>query len=578
MNQATATFSRSENSVKPKQIGQLLQQKGIISQSQIDQALDHQKSDTDRKLLGEVLIELGFVTEDQVAEVLAEAYGMPYVKLSPGVTDPSTVEVLPREFIEKHLVLPMFQVNGKLTVAVHEPANVFLIEEVERVAGCPVQIAAATQKDITQMIQALLPNSSVFVIDEIVDGVEPADLSIVDSHVTDLTNLEDAAGQSPVVKMVNFLLFSAVNDNASDIHIEPDEHRLRVRYRLDGRLFEKVCPPVQMAAAIASRIKIMASLDISERRIPQDGGMHVMIDGRPIDLRVSTMPGKYGEKVVIRVIDNSNVNINLDKLGFGHEMLERFKTALHQPNGIILVTGPTGSGKSTTLYSALSEVNDEDVNICTVEDPIEFSLGGVNQFQVNEKAGFTFASALRSLLRQDPDIIMLGEIRDVETAKIAVQAALTGHQVLTTLHTNDAPSAVTRLTNVGVESFLIAASLRAVLAQRLVRKICPDCKEMVEPTKAQAAAVSASIGETIPIYEGRGCKRCRDTGYRGRIGIYELFTPSEEIVDLIAKHATLVELKSAARDAGYLSLRKDGMEKVRAGITTVEEVLRATAG
>jgi len=575
---SSATTSTSAAPAKPKQIGRLLEARGLISDEQVAEALSHQKAQGNRKLLGEVLIELGFVTEDQVMEVLAEAYEVPYARITPRVSDATVVEMLPREFCEKHTVMPLFHVRGKLTIAVSEPANVFVVEEAERVAGCPVQIVAATAHDIRQTLQTHMPSANVFVIDDIVDHSEPADFSVVEKEVTEIGNLEEVAGQSPVVKLVNYLIYSAVQDGASDIHIEPDEHRLRVRYRVDGRLFEKLSPPPSMAAAIASRIKIMSSLDISERRVPQDGGIHVMMDSRPIDLRVSTMPGKFGEKVVIRVIDNSNISVGLEKLGFGHAMLEAFKDALHKPNGISLVTGPTGSGKSTTLYSMLQEVNTDDVNICTVEDPVEFNVGGINQFQVNEKAGFTFANALRALLRQDPDIIMVGEIRDLETAKIATQAALTGHQVLSTLHTNDAPSAVTRLMNIGVESFLIAASLRAVLAQRLVRKICANCKEAVEPTPTERKAMEPHVGEVTSIYRGAGCNKCRNTGFKGRAGVFELLVPDDEVLDLITKGAGAIEIRRAIDRSGFVSLRRDGFEKVQAGLTSVDEVLFATAG
>ena len=569
------TLSHGTN--KTRQLGQILLDRGMISDRQIADALAWQKDHGNRKLLGEVLTELGFVTEDQVTEVLAEAYEIPYARVNPRISDPKVIEVLPREFLEKHGILPMFMVNGRLTVAVSEPANVFLIEEIQRLADCPVQLVAATARDIEQTLAAHLPNANVFVIDDIVDGVKAEEFSVIEKQVTDLANLAEVAGQSPIIKLVNYLIFSAVKEGASDVHIEPGDNRLRVRFRIDGRLFEKICPPSAMTPAIVSRIKIMANLDISERRMPQDGGIHVLIEGRPIDLRVSTMPGKFGEKVVVRVIDNGNVVVTLDRLGFNRHMLSTLKHMLTQPDGILLVTGPTGSGKSTTLYSMLAEVNTDDVNICTVEDPVEYSLAGVNQFQVHEKAGFTFAAALRSLLRQDPDIIMLGEVRDLETATISVQAALTGHQVLSTLHTNDAPSAVTRLVNIGVEPFLIAASLRGVLAQRLVRKICTECKTELEPSAVQRRAMEAALGMADKVYHGEGCARCRHTGYKGRVGIFELLAPDEEMRDLIARGATLQELRLLADRNDYVTLRQDGMEKVRAGLTTIDEILYATA-
>ncbi len=561
-----------------KQLGQLLLEKELVTPEQIDQALSHQQSQGHRKLLGETLVEMNLVTTDQVAEVLAEAYGVPYAKVCPRLADPKVVETLPREFVEKHCVMPLFLVNGKLTVAVPEPANLFLIEEIEKVSGYAVQIVAATAHDIQQTLQSYLPAANVFVIDEIVDDIQTKDFNVVDKQITELTNLEEVAGHSPVIKLVNYLIYCAVQEGASDIHIEPDENKLRVRYRVDGRLYEKITPPYQMHAAVVSRIKIMAQLDISERRVPQDGGIHVMLEGRPIDLRVSTMPGKHGEKTVIRIIDNRNILVSLEKLGFTYDMLQVFKQIVHSPNGICLVTGPTGSGKSTTLYSALSEINDSAVNICTVEDPIEFNLSGVNQFQVNEKAGFNFSNALRALLRQDPDIVMLGEIRDQDTARIATQAALTGHMVLSTLHTNDAPSAVTRLYNIGVEPYLVAASVRGVLGQRLVRKVCSNCKEPVDVPPPIRRTAEKVVGSIETFYHGKGCSKCRNTGFAGRIGIFELLKPSDAMLDLIAAGASLGQLRELAAQEGFITLRTDGMEKVKAGLTTVEEILYATAG
>src|SRR6476661_8801355 len=455
-----------------KPLGQLLLSKGLLKQEQLERALEEQKRSNHQKLLGEILVELRICTEDQITEALAQAYGVPYGRISPKVADPKVIAALPKEFLEKHQVLPLFLVERVLTVAVPEPANVFLLEEIERLSGFQVQVVAATTRDIKATLQTYLPNDKAFVIDDIIEEVKPEEFTLIETPVQDIADLEQAAGDSPVVKLVNYTIYNAVKDGASDVHIEPGDNALRIRYRIDGRLMEKLRPPFQMGAAVASRVKIMAGLDISERRLPQDGGIHVMMDKRPIDLRVSTMPGKHGEKVVVRVIDNDKASVNLEKLGFGYDTLKQWRKLITLPNGILLVTGPTGSGKSTTLYACLQEINADDTNICTVEDPVEYALGGINQFQVNEKAGFTFATALRSLLRQDPDIMMVGEIRDGDTARIAVQAALTGHLVLSTLHTNDAPGAVTRLFNVGIEPYLVGASIAGVMAQRLVRKLC----------------------------------------------------------------------------------------------------------
>jgi type IV pilus assembly protein PilB len=417
----------------------------------------------------------------------------------------------------------------------------------------------------------------VFVIDDIIEEVQPEEFNVIEQPVQDVVNLEAAAGDSPVIKLVNYIIYNAVKDGASDIHVEPGESTLRIRYRVDGCLTEKIRPPHQMHAAVASRIKIMAGLDISERRLPQDGGIHVMMDKRPVDLRVSTMPGKHGEKVVIRVIDNDKASVNLEKLGFSYDTLKGWRKLINLPNGIVLVTGPTGSGKSTTLYASLQELNSGEVNICTVEDPIEYALSGVNQFQVNEKAGFTFATALRALLRQDPDIMMIGEVRDIETAKLATQAALTGHLVLSTLHTNDAPGAITRLYNLGIEPYLVGATVVGVMAQRLVRKLCQHCKEPYAPGMNEKRQIDRLAGNIDKLYKAKGCQRCRNLGFSGRIGIYELLVPDDSTIEQISQGAALNDLRENAKKKGMTPLRGDGMEKVKAGITTLEEIYRVTA-
>jgi len=558
------------------QLGQLLLERGVVTAEQIETALTEQKDKGHRKLLGELLVEMGYCTDNQIASALAQAYGVPYAQASPKICDPKVLDILPREFLEEYIILPLFKVHDVLTVAVSEPTNVFLIDEIERLSGCKVQIVCSTSKDIKSTLQTYLPAANVFVIDDIIDDEGLDDFTLIENITQDITNLEEMAGQSPVVKLVNYMLYNAVRENASDIHIEPDDKKLRVRYRVDGRLYEKICPPHQMHAAIVSRIKIMAELDIAQRRLPQDGGIHVLVEGRPIDLRVSVMPGNFGEKVVIRVIDPQKVLFNLESLGFTYENVRLFREVVQSPNGIVLVTGPTGSGKNTTLYAALSELNSEEVNICTVEDPVECNIRGINQFQVNQAAGFEFSTALRSLLRQDPDIVMVGEIRDHATATIAVQAALTGHLVLSTLHTNDAPGAVTRLLDLGVAPYLVSASLIAVLAQRLVRKICPNCKAEYEPAASIRKAVEKDSGERTIFYRGVGCKKCRNTGFAGRIAIHELFVPSEEIMEMINERTSLKKLRTKALQNGMVSLQSDGIEKVKAGIVSIEEVLRTT--
>ncbi|TVQ60242.1 MAG: type II/IV secretion system protein [Phycisphaerales bacterium] len=556
------------------QLGELLIERGLITRTQLDDALDEQRRTGRKKLLGEILVDLHFVTEEQVVEALAHAYGVPYAKLNPRIADPRVTDKLPRDFIEAHHVLPLFLVDEVMTVAVSEPANLFLVDEIERVCGYRAQIVAATQRDILTTLQAHLPSANVFVIDEIYDDVDSSAFSVVERQATDIKNLEEVAGQSPVIKLVNYILYHAVQEKASDIHIERDDHACRVRYRVDGRLVTKLTPPHQMHPAVISRIKIMSGMDISERRLPQDGDIHIMIDGRPIDMRIATMPGKFGEKVVIRIIDNRNAIVALEKLGMGQDMLTDWRRACASANGVVLVTGPTGSGKSTTLYSVLCELSSDELNISTVENPVEANIPGVNQFQVNEKAGFTFAGALRALLRQDPDILMVGEIRDAETALIATQAALTGHLVFSTLHTNDSLSAATRLVNMGIEPYLVAAILRAALAQRLARKICPHCRESYTPDAAERASMKAMASNCTELHRGVGCSRCRGRGYSGRVGVFELFIPDEEVLEVIATDASLQRLRAVAISKGYHTLRDDGMAKVVSGQTTVEEVIR----
>ena len=563
--------------VKRRQFGQILISKGYITQEQLEQALQNQNATGQHQLLGEVLVEAALVTEDQVVEALAEAYDVPYAKLSPRLADAKIVDLLPRDFCEKHQVLPLFRVDGALTIAVAEPSNVFLVEEVARRTDCQVHVVAASASDIHAMLGQHVSSANVFVIDDIIEDVTADTFQLIETQAEDIANLAGMAGDSPVIKLVNYFLFTAVREGASDIHIEPDDGRLRIRFRVDGVLREQLTPPHQLQAPIVSRIKIMAGLDIAERRLPQDGGIHVLMEGRPIDLRVSTLPNKFGEKVVVRVIDNTRVRVNLEKLGFSVDMLKAFRRLIDLPHGIVLVTGPTGSGKSTTLYAVLGALDSPELNISTVEDPIEFNLRGVNQFQVNEKIGLTFSVVLRALLRQDPDILMIGEVRDQDTARIAVQAALTGHLVFSTLHTNDATSAVTRLMNIGIEPYLISASLAGVLAQRLVRKLCPHCRKPCEPTLQLRQALEAIHQPCNEVFVGQGCAKCRDTGYAGRLGIYELLVPDDDLRQAITDGAALQELRRIARKAGMTTLFDDGLSKVRSGITTFEEVLRVCA-
>ena len=556
----------------PRRLGDLLVAKGYLSQEDLQSALEGQRQGKRNKLLGEILVDLEYCSEDQIVECLATEYGVPYAKLDSRLLDPKIVGVLPREYIEENLVLPLFVVRDTLTIAVSEPSNLFLIDEIRSLSNLRVQIVAATPRDIRRLITAL-PNSKVFVIDDIIENSQDADVTLIEEAIEDIGDIEEIAGQSPVIRLVNYIIFNAVKEGASDIHIEPADRCLRVRYRIDGRLHKSLEVPQHLLNAVNSRIKIMASLDISERRLPQDGRVLVLLEGRKIDLRVSTFPTKRGEKTVIRVLDTRSISLVLEELGFAEDILNTFQGNIHAPNGIILATGPTGSGKSTTLYAALNAISSMENNVCTVEDPIEYHLPLINQFQVQEKIGLTFSKALRTLLRQDPDVIMVGEIRDEETARTAIQAALTGHLVFSTLHTNDACSAVTRLVNMGVEPYLIGAALNMVLAQRLVRRVCSKCKQSYEPPRNIRKALERMGYEMETFYRGVGCRNCRNTGFRGRIALHELLIVSDQLRDAIVSSPSIGPLRKIAAREGMVSLPHDGFRKVREGITTVEEVL-----
>jgi type IV pilus assembly protein PilB len=559
----------------PPRLGNLLIERGYLSIDALQEALEKQRHNGGQKLLGEILVDLELCSEDQIVECLATEYGVPHARLDPRICDPKCVEVLPREYIEGNLVLPLFQVHNVLTVAVTEPSNLFLIDEIRSLTQLDVQIVATTAKDIRRMITNL-PNSKVFVIDDIIEDSEAADVTLIEEAIEDIGDVAEIAGQSPVIRLVNYIIYNAVKEGASDIHIEPAERCLRIRYRIDGRLYKSLEVPSHLINAVTSRIKIMASLDISERRLPQDGLIHVLLDRRKVDLRISTFPTSRGEKTVIRVLDTRTVSLNLEDLGFAEDILTTFQEGVRAPNGIVLVTGPTGSGKSTTLYAALNAISSMENNVCTVEDPIEYHLPLINQFQVQERVGLTFSKALRTLLRQDPDVIMLGEIRDEETARTAIQAALTGHLVFSTLHTNDACAAITRLIHMGIEPYLISAALNMVLAQRLVRRICPKCRQTYEPPRPIRKALERMGYEFNEFYKGVGCRRCRNTGYSGRIGIHEVLVLDDEIRDIVTSNSSLGKIRDLARGRGMVSLRHDGFRKVREGITTVEEILHAT--
>lgn len=559
----------------PPRLGNQLVERGYLTLEQLESALASQTSGFGNRLLGEILVDEEYCSEEQVVECLAHASGVPYAKLDARLFDPRVVSTLSREFIEKNLVLPLFSVRGVLTVAMAEISNMFLVDELRNITGLEIQIVASSTKEIRRML-SLMPDSKVFVIDDIIEDSDDTEVTLIEEAIDDIGDIEEIAGQSPVIRLVNYIIFNAVKEGASDIHIEPGERCMRVRYRIDGKLYKSLEVPLHLISAVTSRIKIMASLDISERRLPQDGRVPVMLDGRKIDLRVSTFPAQRGEKTVIRVLDTKSVSLNLAELGFAEEVLTRLRKVIKAPNGIVLVTGPTGSGKSTTLYGALHEIATMENNVCSVEDPIEYHLPLINQFQVQEKVGLTFPIALRTLMRQDPDVIMVGEIRDEETARTAIQAALTGHLVFSTLHTNDAPSAVVRLVNMGVEPYLIGAALNLVLAQRLIRRNCMKCRVEYEPPRSLRKALEQKGYDIETFYKGIGCKHCRSTGFSGRIGIHEIMPVDDAVRDAIVAEASIADLRQTALTSGMIPLSHDGILKVREGITSLEEILHAT--
>jgi len=522
----------------------------------------------------QILLRLKYVNKDDILAARAHIYGFEFRHIKPEQIDRQAFGKLDTSFIAGNRIVPMSIDDNLLTVAMAEPENVFAIDEVKVRTGLDVNVIVCSPEDIDNAVNVLSGKKSDYRVEDFL--AEISEVEVVPKAEEQAEDLEKMAGESPVIKFVNYLISHAIRQGASDIHIEPKGKETKIRYRIDGVLFEEMLPPAQMHAALVSRLKIMSNLDISERRLPQDGKISVVVGGRGIDLRVSSLPTTYGEKVVIRVLDSKSILRGLDNSGMAEAMKTEFIEQIHRPNGIVLVTGPTGSGKSTTLYSSLGLMDGKSLNISTVEDPVEYELQFANQVNVNDRIGMTFAAALRSLLRQDPDIIMVGEIRDCETARIAVQAALTGHLVLSTLHTNDAPGSVTRLVNIGVEPYLISAALNAVLAQRLVRKICPNCKERYRPSDNVRRRVALAGVEPEALYRGKGCDNCRKSGYIGRIGIYELLVIDEEFKAIINENCSMDSLKAAFEKTGKGSIYRDGMQKVRDGITTIDEVLRVT--
>jgi len=521
-----------------------------------------------------MLLEAGLVNADDVLEAKANLHGLEFRHIEPENIEKEAFEKLDIDFIKSAGVCPVVLEQGALVVATSDPANIFAIEEVKRQTKMEVRVVVCRQEDIDTVCAAFKEEKNDYCLDDIISDI--VDVEVVEEQKDDFEDLEKMAGQSPIIKFVSYIISKAVREGASDIHIEPKDKFMRIRYRIDGVLFEVMQSPLKMHPAVVSRIKVMSNLDISERRLPQDGKITVIVGGRGIDLRVSTLPTNHGEKVVIRVLDSKSAMRGLEQLGMEPQTMEAFSKQISLPHGILLVTGPTGSGKSTTLYSALCQMDGNQLNILTVEDPVEYELGFCSQVQVSDKIGLDFATALRSLLRQDPDVIMIGEIRDNETARIAVQAALTGHLVLSTLHTNDATSSITRLVNIGIDAYLIAASLNAALAQRLVRKICPKCKEIYKvPENIRKYVENAGV-KPDELFHGAGCDNCRKSGYAGRVGIYELLVVDDEFRDMINKDSSVNNIRRAFRESGQPTLFDDGIKKVKQGLTTIEEVLRVT--
>ncbi|HEX8521871.1 MAG TPA: ATPase, T2SS/T4P/T4SS family [Tepidisphaeraceae bacterium] len=558
-----------------KSVDQLLLERGQISEEQLTQAKSVQ-AQTPGKSLAQVLLTMNAASEAQILSALAQTLDLPFETPEKQHIDADAFGSLAPDYIRKQLVMPIRFDGQHLVVAMTDPANVFLVDEVKRKTGKDIRVVVTTAADINRTVEAMTAQYVDVKVDEIIKDMAEDDVTVVKEDNDEDTDLAKIGNESPIIRFVNYVIQDAIKQGASDIHIEPKDKALKIRYRIDGVMFEAMNPPYAMHAAIISRLKIMSNLDISERRLPQDGRIRVMMNNRKVDLRVSTLPTGYGEKCVMRILDNRSISVPLEQLGFADHELEIWKHQIDEPHGILLVTGPTGSGKTTTLYSSLRVMDGNKLNISTVEDPIEYQLAQANQVQVHDKIGMTFSAALRSLLRQDPDVIMLGEIRDPETARIAVQAALTGHLVLSTLHTNDAPSSITRLINVGVEPYLISASLNAVLAQRLVRKICPHCREKFTPTEETAKFLKAQGFTSEEMWKGKGCDRCRKTGYSGRLGIYELLIMDDTLRDMVTRNLDVIELRKHCRSRGLKTLREDGFEKVKKGLTTADEVLRVT--
>jgi len=560
-----------------KKLGELLIQEGLIDEEQLNRALEEQRTSGER--VGAVLIKLGLITEDSLVDFIARQFHVPAVNVVKLNIPKDVISLIPLDISQKYQAIPFGIMGNTLNVAMADPGNLFVIDDLRFLTRKNIQVHVCSDSAIKKLI------SQFFTHDDNLDDMlgmlkEEVDVDLVETaEEMDLSFLEDAAEQAPVVKLVNLILMDAIRKQASDIHIEAYEKTMRVRFRIDGVLYEIMRPPLALKNAIISRLKIMSRLDIAERRLPQDGRIKLKAKGREMDFRVSVLPTLFGEKVVLRLLDKSGLQLDMTKLGFEESQYKAFREAIYLPYGMVLVTGPTGSGKTTTLYSALSELNKTSLNISTAEDPVEYNLLGINQVQIHDSIGLNFASALRSFLRQDPDIIMVGEVRDFETAEVAIKAALTGHLVLSTLHTNDAPSTIGRLLNMGIEAFLVSSAVNLVLAQRLVRRVCSECRyeEDVQPELLLDMGVREEEIGKFACYRGKGCPVCNDTGYRGRIALYEVMPMYEQVRELVLLGASTTEIKRESIRLGMLTLRRSGINKLKAGVTSVEEVLRSSA-
>jgi type IV pilus assembly protein PilB len=569
----------------PLKIGEFLVRSNLIDQDQLDKALEEQKQTGGR--IGEHLVRLGFVTEEDILDCLSQQYGVPSINLRHFEIDESIIRLIPADVARKYQFIPVSKTGATLTVAMADPTNVFAMDDITFITGYRVEPVVASEEALREAIDKYYGTTHALELKKVMEDLQTTDESALEvleeeEDLDDITDLEASADEAPVVRLVNLMLTDALKRGASDIHVEPYEKTYRVRFRIDGVLSEVMNPPMKLKEAIASRIKILSKLDIAEKRLPQDGRIRIKMKFqgklKELDFRVSTVPTMHGEKIVMRLLDRDTLMLDMTKLGFEKGSMKNFEEAIFRPYGMVLVTGPTGSGKTNTLYSALSRINTPEVNILTAEDPVEFQLAGVNQVQMKESIGLNFAAALRSFLRQDPNIVLVGEIRDFETAEIAIKAALTGHLVMSTLHTNDAPSSINRLMNMGIEPFLVATSVNLICAQRLIRRICQNCKQ--EEDVPVQALLNIGFSETeapdIQLYKGRGCEQCNQRGYKGRIGLYEVMEVSEDVRELILSGASAVELRRKALEEGMIGLRQSGLQKIRDGITTIEEVVRET--